>query len=53
MTSWLSKIFHGVGIGPLSKILAVKWRVPKANAVDQWEKIMITVMGFALVGPFL
>ena len=26
MTGKLSKNFHGVGIGPLSKILAVKWR---------------------------
>ena len=36
MTSELSKIFHGVGIGPLSKILAVKREIKKLkNAQDK------------------
>ena len=62
MTGKLSKNFHGVGIGPLSKILAVKSLHLKENSESQkiqslqtprhshskFEKIKVTKYSFKL-----
>ena len=40
----MSKNFHGVGIGPLSKILAVKWTVNVAmpkRSIDQFQPVQL------------
>ena len=40
MTGKLSKNFHGVGIGPLSNILAVKIFIQRASAVSKVNHIL-------------
>ena len=53
MTGRLSKNFHGVGIGPLSKILAVKFHYIDFSKTDFTVcENSFTIITFKLILPF-